>query len=180
MSFTYDIGLSDNISKVRSLIDDTDSESFDFPDETIQAYLDTTSSNIYKTASSLCKSLSVRYMKFADVAEVDDIRLEFKNKAEAFSQLSKDYFEVGRNNSKVIRPFMYFGGVSKSNFDAIRDSDSFVKPKFTQDTIFHPENTYEINLVTTTISPEPIGEWLFSTGFWDDSGFWNDTATWVD
>ena len=95
MSFTYDISLADDISKVRSLVDDTDSTAFDFPDETIQAYLDANTDNIYKAASSLCKVLSVRYMKFADVAEVDDIRLEFKNKAEAFSLLAKDFSEVG-------------------------------------------------------------------------------------
>ena len=137
MSFDYDIGLADNISKVRSLIDDTDSEAFEFPNETIQAYLDGNLDNIYKTAANCCKVLSVRYMKFADVAEVDDIRLEFKNKAEAFSQLSKDYFEVGNSKTTILRPYMHFGGVSKDNFEAIRESESYVKPKFTKNTIFH-------------------------------------------
>ena len=46
MSFNYDIGLADNISKVRSLIDDTDSEAFEFPNETVQAYLDANTDNI--------------------------------------------------------------------------------------------------------------------------------------
>ena len=137
MSFTYDISLADSISKVRSLIDDIDSTAYDFEDETIQAYLDINLDNVYKASSSCCKVLSVRYMKFADVAEVDDIRLEFKNKAEAFSQLSKDYGTVGSSDAKVIRAPMYFGGVSRVDFDAIREDDGYVKPKFTKSTIFH-------------------------------------------
>ena len=137
MSFDFDIGLSDSVSKVRSLIDDTDSEAYDFPDETIQAYLDLNTDNIYKAAASCCKVLSVRYMKFADVAEVDDIRLEFKNKAETFSLLAEDFNKVGISDTKVVRAYMHFGGVNKSTFDDIRSDDTLVKPKFTKNTIFH-------------------------------------------
>ena len=137
MSFTYNISLTDSISKVRSLLDDVDSEAYDFEDETIQAYLDINSDNIYKAASSLCKVLSVRYMKFADVAEVDDIRLEFKNKAEAFSQLALDFSVTGAATTAMIRAPMYFGGSIKTDFDNIRANDAYVKPKFTKDGIFN-------------------------------------------
>ena len=32
---------------------------------------------------------------------------------------------------------MHFGGNNKSNFDAIRSDDTYVKPKFTKNTIFY-------------------------------------------
>ncbi len=144
MSFTYDISLTDDISKVRSLIDDTDEDIAEFQDETINAYLTTNKSDIYVTAADLAMIMSVQYLKMADDAEMDDIRLTFKDKAESFMQLYDHFMQVSikRSKSKGSSP-MFFGGISKSQFDTNRDDCSLVKPKFTQDTIFHNKHLTE-------------------------------------
>lgn len=136
MAFTYDPALGDNISKVRSLVDDIDSTDYEFEDETIQAYLDGNADDVYLAAAELCKILQVRYLKYADVAEVDDIRLEFKDKAKAFAELSDDYTREASKKFRSSNVPMYAGGITKASFDKNREDCSLEKPKFTKGTIF--------------------------------------------
>lgn len=28
--------------------------------------------------------------------------------------------------------------------------------------------------------PAPSGDWILTTGFWDDGGVWDDSAVWID
>lgn len=136
MTFTYDPSLGDDVSKVRSKLDDVDSTDYEFEDETIQAYLDGNSEDVNLASSELCKILQIRYLKYADLAQVDDIRLEFKDKAKAFAELAEDFVREAAKNFRSKNVPMYAGGITKSSFNKNRNDCSLTKPKFTKGSIF--------------------------------------------
>lgn len=132
MSFTYDPSLGDNISKARFLIQDTNELAPYFQDETISALLATNGDSPLKVAKALAQALWTQYLQRADVAEVDDVRLDYKDKANQFKilyeELSKQVFT---ESSSGVVP-MYFGGINRAAFNSNRNNQTLVKPAFTK------------------------------------------------
>jgi hypothetical protein len=133
MSFTYDPTIADDISKVRSLIQDTVELTADFQDEELQFFLDINNGNIYKAAREAAFRLYVKYSKMADIEQVGKIRLEYVSRAGAM----KDLYDVLLTETTKLsgKPMMYFGGITKAGFNKNRSDTSLVRPDFTKDSI---------------------------------------------
>lgn len=146
MTFSYDPSLADDISKVRDTIRDTVEAFADFPDETLQAYLDVTGSVSGASAQAAWR-LYLDYAKAADVAEADDIRIENKTKSDTFKEIYEELKqEAQKDKAKASgKAPMFFGGLDRSTFNSNREDSTLVNPDFTKDSIFFnkkfPETT---------------------------------------
>jgi len=133
MSFTYDPTLSDDISIVRFYLDDTLEDFADFQDEEI-SYLIANNENVLYAAAEAAFRLYTSLTKRASVAEVDDVRVEFRSKSaemkSLYDSLKKKAKDVERKSSKNTP--MVFGGVGKDSFDANREDDTTTQPDFTK------------------------------------------------
>jgi hypothetical protein len=132
MAFSYNPDLSDKVSEVRFTIQDVYETTAFFPDETIIALLDANGNDTLKVAATLAKALWVKYIQLSDVAEVDDIRVEYKEKATQFRQL----FDELTKQSLIARSSgvlpIFFGGIDRAQFDNTRNDSTTVKPSFTK------------------------------------------------
>lgn len=132
MSFSYDNSLSDTLSQLRNYIQDTDELTADFQDEELEYFLAIHSDNVLKAAKEASFRLYVKYSKLADIEQVGKIRIEYRNRAIALKDL---YDMIKTETAKQIgKPLMYFGGISRTNFDSNRNDGSLVKPSFTKGT----------------------------------------------
>jgi len=95
MSFTYSLSLTSNLHKVRNLVDDTDTSSYQLEDEEISSFLGMVSSDLY-LAASLClrkiaasKALVARRRKAGNYEEdLRDIVKGLLEGAKLFKELS--------------------------------------------------------------------------------------------
>ena len=153
MSFSFDPTLTSSRDEVRFLIQDTVDAGHLFEDETIDALLLSNGDSIIETLKVLAQTLWTQYLQKADVAEVDDVRIEYRNKA---NQMKAYYEELKKQaklaKMKTIAP-IYFGGIDRAKFDSVREDSSVVKPEFTKGSIFFNEDFPELTPVD-----EPIYE----------------------
>lgn len=132
MAFTFNPDLSDTISQTRFIIQDTQTPGEYFQDETISALLLTNNDRPLDAAKSLTQALWTQYLQKADVAEVDDVRIEYKDKANQFKQL---FDELSKQaliaRSTGVLP-IFFGGIDRTQFNKTRNDQTVVKPSFTK------------------------------------------------
>jgi hypothetical protein len=132
MAFTFNPDLSDTVSQVRFLIQDVTEAAPYFQDETISALLLTNNNRVLDAAKCLAQALWTQYLHKADVAEVDDVRIEYRDKANQFKML---YEELSKQatiaRSSGVLP-IFFGGIDRAQFDNTRNDQSTVKPSFTK------------------------------------------------
>lgn len=132
MAFTFNPDLSDTISQTRFIIQDTSSPGEYFQDETISALLLTNNDRPLDAAKSLAQAMWTQYLQKADVAEVDDVRIEFRDKANQFKQL---FDELSKQaliaRSTGVLP-IFFGGIDRAQFNKTRNDQTVVKPSFTK------------------------------------------------
>lgn len=133
MSFTYDINITNNISEVRFLIQDTVELTANFQDEELQFLLDINGGSVNKAAREAAFRLYVKYSQLSDIEEVGKIRLEYVSRAGAM----KDLYDVLLTETTKLsgKPMMYFGGITKAGFNKNRSDTSLVRPDFTKDSI---------------------------------------------
>ena len=83
--------------------------------------------------------------------------------------------------------FLYQTDEGTNNFDLVRNS-SFEpgQSRFNDDFAGHTvritlqsEFTYD-QCAIPVITPIPEGDWILTSGFWDDLGVWVDTDVWID
>ena len=133
MSFTYDPTLSDDISIVRFYLDDTLEDFADFQDEEL-AYLIANNKNVLYAAAEGAFRLYTSLTKRASISEVDDVRVEWRNKSaemkSLYDSLKKKAKDAERKSSKNIP--IVFGGINKDSFDANREDDTATPPDFTK------------------------------------------------
>lgn len=144
MAFTFNPDLSDTISQTRFIIQDTQTPGEYFQDETISALLISNNNSPLKAAKTLAQALWTQYLQRADVAEVDDVRLDYKDKANQFKilyeELSKQVFT---ESSSGVVP-MYFGGINRAAFNSNRNNQTLVKPAFTKGSKFFDKYNPEL------------------------------------
>ena len=133
MSFTYDPSLGDDVSLVRFYLDDTDSVYSYFQDEELQ-YLLENNKNIFYAAAEAAFRLYTGYSKKSTISEVDDVRVEWRNKSaemkSLYDSLKKKAKDAERKSSKNIP--IVFGGINKDSFDANREDGTVTPPDFTK------------------------------------------------
>lgn len=147
MSFSFDPSLASKRDEVRFLIQDTTDSGHLFEDETIDALLLSNGDNVLETLAVLAQTLWTQYLQKADVAEVDDVRIEYRNKANQM----KDFYDDVKKRSKMAKlngkTPIYFGGINRAKFDQVREDSSVVKPEFTKGNIFFNEDFPELTPV---------------------------------
>lgn len=152
MTFTYDPSLADDVSKVRDLVGDTDSLYPEFQDETLQAYLDMSKNNVLSAAVQATFRLYVNYAKSADVSEVDNTRIESRNKADAFEKIYKE-LKAQADRAKIFnsgKAPMFFGGLNRAAFNANREDSTLTPNDFTKDSIYFNRDFPELTEVGET------------------------------
>ena len=147
MSFTYDPNLTDKVSQVRFYIQDTFEPSL-FQDEELQYLLTANGDDVLLASTEAAYRLWVQYLHLADVSEVDNVRIEYRDKAEQFKELYED-FKKKSVTSKV--KSIYFGGISKDRFNAVREDSSLVNPEFTKGGIYNDDCNQELTPVDSCI-----------------------------
>ena len=143
MAFTFNPDLSDPVSQVRFLIQDVNTPGEYFQDETIEALLLTNRDRVLDTARDLAQAMWTQYLQRADVSEVDDVRIEYRDKAaqykELYEELSKQAIVARKSGVLPI----FFGGIDRAQFNHTRNDQSTVKPSFTKGGIqfdkYYPE-----------------------------------------
>ena len=114
MSFSYDNTLSNDVSIVRFLIQDNIEIGHYLEDEEIQ-YLLTDRGNIYSAAADACFSLYTRFSQSLTVAEVDDIRIETKDRIKHYKDLYNQFKKkASTGNGKIVPVFI--GGADRTEF----------------------------------------------------------------
>lgn len=133
MSFAYDPTLSDDVSKVRFYLDDTEEVFASFQDEELQYLLDN-NSNIFFAAAEAAFRLYTSFSQRATMAEVDDVRVEYRNKSEQLKALYDALKKKGGEETakKSMNAPMFFGGLNKDNFDSLREDSSSTPRDFTK------------------------------------------------
>lgn len=134
MSFSYDSSLSDSLSRVRFILQDTVETFADFSDEEISYYLTKYNDNVKKVAAELAFALYVKYAKMADVEETDELTLEYNDRAGTMKTLYEELSEDAMMSSG--KPTMFFGGVSESQVRQTRSDRDNVDPLFTREGIY--------------------------------------------
>lgn len=146
MSFTYDPSLADDVSLVRFYLDDTLESYHDFHDSELQFLIDANGSPLAAAAEAALR-LYTRIVKSPTVSEVDDTRVEFRNKAESIYGLYKTLLKRVKEEKmkNATQAPMYFGGINKASFDANRNDSSLTPPDFTKGVVRfnrrHPQST---------------------------------------
>lgn len=114
MSFSYDNTLADDLSIVRFLIQDNIEVGHYLEDEEI-TYLLTETGNIHSAAADACFSLYTRFSQALTVAEVDDIRIETKDRIKHYKDLYAQFKKkAATNNGKMVPIFI--GGADRTEF----------------------------------------------------------------
>ena len=129
IDFTTDIG------KIRALINDTDEENFEFPDEQLEAYLELSSMNLVQAAILALQALVSKYTATAgDEYRVDTIEYnEGKSKASTYLSLLnslKQSIQDGTNPMLVGVPktFGIYQEDRKENIERMIDGE-IIPPK---------------------------------------------------
>ena len=137
MSFTYNEDLSDDVSKIRFAIGDTNQELAIFPDETINALINI-ESTLEGATSKLIQSLYLDFVKRADVAETDDMRFEYGMKAKQYEKLYQEYKSAAKKAAMSKKGFtpMYFGGIKVDEYNKNNQDSTLVKPDFMKNVIY--------------------------------------------
>lgn len=147
MTFTYDPTQTDDISKVRFLIQDTEEDLADFQDEELEYLLVVSNNDIYQAGAEAALRLYMKYSKESSRIEVDGVRVENKDKSSNYLELYKAIKKIADSKTRKSsgKALAYFGGISRDKFNANRENDNLVKPAFTkQQTTFndrYPELT---------------------------------------
>jgi len=119
MSFSYDPTLADDVSKVRFQIQDTIEAGHYLEDEEI-SFLLVDNGNVYGAAADAAEALYARFSQASTVAEVDDIRLEYRERAEAYYNLAKKLRAKATTKNNTVAP-IFIGGANRKQF--IADSE---------------------------------------------------------
>lgn len=147
MTFTYNPDQSDDVSKLRFLIQDTIEGLEDFSDEELEYLLLITNNDIYQAGAEAALRLYMKYSKESSRVEVDGVRVENKDKSATYLALHKELKKVADKNTRLKsgKAMAFFGGISRDRFNANREDRSLVRPAFTkQQTTFndrYPELT---------------------------------------
>ena len=153
MAFTYDPSLADDVSKIRFALGDTVEAYAEFPDETLSALV-TIEGTLEGATAAAMKTLYLEFLKRADVAETDDMRVEYSRKAKQYEQLYKDFKEAA-NRAKSVKSGkapIIFGGLNRYSFNANREDSTLTPPDFTKGGIFFNRRFPEL-------TPYPNYEW---------------------
>ena len=114
MSYDYDVGLGDDLSKVRFLIQDNIEEGRFFEDEEI-TFLLAQHTNIYGAAADACFALYTRFSSSLTVAQVDDIRIETKDRIKHYQDLYKEFKRKASTVNGLVPP-VFIGGANRTEF----------------------------------------------------------------
>lgn len=134
--FTYDPTLADDISVVRFYLDDTEADIADFQDEELQFLISDSDSPIEAAAEAAFRLYS-SYSKRATVAEVDDVRVEYRDRANALKALYDSLKKKAKADAvkRAKKTPMFFGGLDKDRFDANREDTSLTPADFTKGSV---------------------------------------------
>lgn len=143
MSYSYDPNLTDKVSQVRFYIQDHQEPAL-FADEELQYLLTANGDDVLLASTEAAYRLWVQYLHLADVSEVDNVRIEHRDKAEQFKELYED-FKKKSVTSKV--KSIFFGGIDKVAFNANREDSSLVNPEFTKGGIYNDDCNQELTPV---------------------------------
>lgn len=115
MSFSYDINLADNISQVRFYLNDTIELGAYFQDEELSFLLSQNNSSVPAATAEAAFRLWTQFTSQATVAEIDDIRVENRDKAKWFKHVYEEFKEKALKNKTA--PIIIGGG----------DRDAFIE-----------------------------------------------------
>lgn len=125
MTWTYTPDFTVSRDKVRFLIQDTDTNDRLVTDEEI-AFILTESSNIYRAASKLCRSIALslgRKLTLIDPA----MRLDRNEQYTHYMELAKEYGDQALSSGGVA---LFAGGISEADKDVREDDTDRVPPAF--------------------------------------------------
>jgi hypothetical protein len=139
MSYSYDPSMSDNVSKIRFYIQDTFELAPFFQDEEIQALLDMNDSDLFKTAAQACFALYTKFAQSATVAEIDDVRIEARDRYRFYKDLSEKFEAKALKQSGRPIPVI-IGGADRKEFIARSEGREYSKnPAYTVGKFFDNE-----------------------------------------
>lgn len=116
MSFSYDPSMSDDVSKVRFLIQDTIPIGYFFEDEEL-TFLISENTSIYGAAAEAALALYNRFVQASTVAEVDDIRLEYRDRAKYYGEVYDELKQKATTKNYTVAP-IFIGGADRKKFVA--------------------------------------------------------------
>lgn len=130
MAYSYNPSLSDDVSKLRFLLDDTVEEFAEFQDEELQALIDIQGS-VEQAALVALKKMILQLSKMATVAQIDDLKVEYRDKAEALQLVYDSILADVKNSMKKMKTTpLFIGGVDKNRFLNNREDNSVVQAMF--------------------------------------------------
>ena len=109
MAWTYDTGLAEDKDTIRLYIGDTIESIPLLSDEEIEATLALESDNLLSTAERLCRSLSARFGREAELY-TDNVRDLKTKQAEHFLKLAERYAQGAAVNTS----FVFTGGIDST------------------------------------------------------------------
>lgn len=119
MSFSYDPSLSDDISKVRFLVQDKVEMGRYLEDEEIQ-FLIAENATIHGAAAEAALAIYNQLLQASTVAEVDDIRIETRDRAKFYKNVYDELKNKASTKNFTLAP-IFIGGADRKQY--IADSE---------------------------------------------------------